>query len=79
VVAVIDCMSMLGSPIQIFVVLLVVLIVFGPHRMPEFARHLGEALRDLMRFRRDLLVISLSLGSIRSARPVERSRKRARR
>jgi Tat protein translocase TatB subunit len=36
----------LGIP-EIFVILLVALIVFGPHRLPEVARQVGAAVRQL--------------------------------
>lgn len=36
----------LGIP-EIFVILLVALIVFGPHRLPDVARQVGAAMRQL--------------------------------
>lgn len=37
------------SPIQIIIVLAIVLLVFGPKRLPELGRSLGHGLRDFKR------------------------------
>lgn len=34
------------SPVQIAIVLLVILLVFGPKRLPEFGRSLGRGIRE---------------------------------
>jgi len=34
------------SPIQIAIVLLIVLVVFGPKRLPELGRSIGKGLRE---------------------------------
>lgn len=34
------------SPVQILIVLVVALLVFGPKRLPEMGRNLGKGLRD---------------------------------
>ncbi len=34
------------SPVQIVIVLLIVLVIFGPKRLPEIGRGLGRSLRD---------------------------------
>lgn len=42
------------GPLEIAVVLLVALLVFGPDRLPELARQVGGALRELRRIQQDL-------------------------
>ena len=37
----------LESPVQIGIVLLIALIVFGPNKLPEIGRQIGQALREL--------------------------------
>lgn len=39
----------LFNPVQLAFVLVVILIVFGPDKLPEIGRQLGKALRDLRR------------------------------
>ncbi|MGC8667136.1 MAG: Sec-independent protein translocase subunit TatA/TatB [Chthonomonadales bacterium] len=39
----------LESPVQIGIVLLIALIVFGPNKLPEIGRQIGQALRELKR------------------------------
>jgi sec-independent protein translocase protein TatA len=34
------------SPVQIVIVLIVALLIFGPKRLPEMGRNLGRGLRD---------------------------------
>ncbi len=43
------------GPIQIGVVMVVVLIVFGPEKMPELGQQLGRALRDMMKMRQQFM------------------------
>jgi sec-independent protein translocase protein TatA len=38
------------GPAEILVVLLVALLVFGPHRLPEIGRQVGKGMRELRRF-----------------------------
>ena len=38
-------------PIHLLVVLLVVLLVFGPKKLPELAKGVGESLKELKRAR----------------------------
>ena len=40
-------LAMFESPIQIAVVLVIALLVFGPRRMPEIGRQLGSGIREL--------------------------------
>jgi sec-independent protein translocase protein TatA len=37
------------SPIQIIIVLAIALLVFGPKRLPDMARTLGQGIRDFRR------------------------------
>jgi sec-independent protein translocase protein TatA len=37
------------SPIQIAIVLVIALLVFGPKRLPDMARTLGQSIRDFRR------------------------------
>ena len=46
-------MSLL-SPIHIIIILLVALLVFGPKRLPEIGRSLGQGLRELKKASRDI-------------------------
>lgn len=46
-------MPQLG-PLEIAVVLLVALLVFGPNRLPELARQVGGALRELRRIQQNI-------------------------
>ena len=34
------------SPVQIFIVLAIALLIFGPKRLPEMGRNLGRGIRD---------------------------------
>lgn len=43
------------GPIQIGVVMIVVLVVFGPEKMPELGQQLGRALRDMMKMRQQFM------------------------
>ena len=40
-------LAFLGSPADIGIILVVALIVFGPKRMPEIGKQLGQAMREL--------------------------------
>lgn len=42
-----DQLLFIESPVQIAIVLVIALIVFGPNRLPEVGRQIGQALRDL--------------------------------
>lgn len=46
-------MGGIGGP-ELFVVFLVVLLVFGPKRIPEVARGLGKGMRELRRLTTEL-------------------------
>ncbi len=35
------------GPMEILVILVIILIVFGPHRLPEMARTMGKAMKDV--------------------------------
>jgi len=39
---------------EVLVILLVVLVLFGPRQLPRLARALGEAVREFQRARREL-------------------------
>ncbi len=47
-------LAFIDSPIQLVVVLLVLLIVFGPQKLPELGMQLGRALRELKRTTQEL-------------------------
>jgi len=57
-------MPQLG-PLEIAVVLLVALLVFGPNRLPELAKQVGGALRELKRILRPggLLLFAFHAGT----------------
>ena len=42
------------GPLEIAVVLLVALLVFGPNRLPELARQVGGAIRELKKLQQHL-------------------------
>jgi TatA/E family protein of Tat protein translocase len=42
-------MAFLDSPIQLMVLLVVLLVLFGPQKLPEIGQQLGRAIRDLKR------------------------------
>ena len=42
------------GPLEIAVVLLIALLVFGPNRLPEIARQVGGALRELRKIQHNL-------------------------
>jgi sec-independent protein translocase protein TatA len=46
-------MPQLG-PLEIMVVLVIALLVFGPHRLPELARQVGGALRELRKIQQNI-------------------------
>jgi sec-independent protein translocase protein TatA len=43
------------APMQIMVVLVIALIVFGPKRLPELGKSIGTALRDLNKAKNDMM------------------------
>jgi sec-independent protein translocase protein TatA len=43
------------APMQIIVVLVLALILFGPNKLPELGKQLGSAIRDLNKAKNDLL------------------------
>jgi TatA/E family protein of Tat protein translocase len=43
------------APMQIMMVLVIALIVFGPKRLPELGKSLGSALRDLNKAKNDMM------------------------
>ena len=43
------------GPVQIAVVMIVILVVFGPEKMPELGQQLGRALRDMMKMRQQFM------------------------
>ncbi len=46
-------LAFLDSPVQLIVVMIVVLVVFGPQKLPEIGAQLGRALRELKRTTQD--------------------------
>lgn len=42
-------LAFIDSPVQLIVVMLVILIVFGPQKLPEIGQQLGRAIRELRR------------------------------
>src|SRR5579872_3068247 len=46
---------MFESPIQIVIVLVIALVVFGPKRLPELGKQLGSALRELNKAKNDMM------------------------
>ncbi len=50
-----DSLTMFESPIQIAVVLLIALLVFGPQRLPEIGKQIGNALRELKKAGSDVM------------------------
>jgi TatA/E family protein of Tat protein translocase len=42
------------GPLEIAVVLLIALLVFGPNRLPELARQVGGALKELKRIQQNI-------------------------
>ena len=51
----IDNMSEIFAPMQIMVVLVFALLLFGPKRLPELGKQLGTALRDLNKAKGELM------------------------
>ena len=45
--------GMIGS-MEVLVILLVILVLFGGKRLPEFARNLGEGIREFKRAAQDI-------------------------
>lgn len=50
-----DSVLMFESPVQIMIVLLIALIVFGPKRLPEIGKQIGTALRELKKAGNDVV------------------------
>lgn len=50
-----DTILMFESPVQIAVVLLIALVVFGPKRLPELGKQIGSGLRELNKAKNDLM------------------------
>ncbi len=50
-----DYLAMFDSPIQIGVVLLIALLVFGPQKLPEIGKQIGSALRELKKATNDVV------------------------
>src|SRR5947209_18533137 len=50
-----DSLAMFESPIQIAIVLLIALLVFGPNRLPEIGKQIGNALRELKKAGSDVM------------------------
>jgi TatA/E family protein of Tat protein translocase len=50
-----NTLAMFESPVQIMVVLIIALIVFGPKRLPELGKQLGTGLRELNKAKNDLM------------------------
>lgn len=50
-----DQLTLLDSPVQIAIVLLIALLVFGPNKLPEIGRQLGGALRELRKAKDDMM------------------------
>ena len=46
---------MFDSPVQIVVVMVIALVVFGPKRLPEIGKQLGSALRELKKATGDVM------------------------
>lgn len=50
----IDALAILESPVQIAIVLVIALLVFGPKKLPEIGKQIGSALRELRKATSDL-------------------------
>jgi|DewCreStandDraft_4_1066084.scaffolds.fasta_scaffold73704_2 sec-independent protein translocase protein TatA len=50
----IDALAMFESPVQIAIVLVIALLVFGPKKLPEIGKQIGSALRELRKATNDL-------------------------
>ncbi len=51
----VDSLAMFESPMQIGIVLLIALLVFGPNKLPEIGKQLGNALRELRKATNDVV------------------------
>src|SRR5215510_9450388 len=47
-------LAFLDSPIQLLVLGVIILLLFGPQKLPEIAKELGRALREIRRAGEDL-------------------------
>jgi TatA/E family protein of Tat protein translocase len=50
-----DNLAMVMSPIHIVIVLVIVLIVYGPKRLPDIGKQIGTALRDLNKAKEEVM------------------------
>jgi sec-independent protein translocase protein TatA len=50
-----DSLATMFSPLQIMIVLLIALIIFGPKRLPDLGKQIGSALRDLNKAKDDVM------------------------
>lgn len=50
----VEMLAFFGSPMQIGLVLIIALVIFGPKKLPEIGRQIGAALRDLRKAADDL-------------------------
>lgn len=50
----VETLAFFGSPMQIGLVLIIALVIFGPKKLPEIGRQIGAALRDLRKAADDL-------------------------
>jgi len=46
---------MLNQPLELIIILLIVLLLFGPRKLPELARGLGEAVREFRKAARGVV------------------------
>jgi sec-independent protein translocase protein TatA len=51
----VDLLAMFESPVQIGIVLLIALLVFGPNKLPEIGKQIGTALRELRKATNDVV------------------------
>lgn len=63
-----------GSPADWMIILIVALLVFGPQKMPEVGRQLGQALRDFRKMADELTGVAHSVrdevdSAYRTAQP----------
>lgn len=63
-------LAFIDSPVQLLVVVVVILIVFGPQKLPEMLGQLGRAVRELKRHTSDLSS-SLRLDEPYDSRPYD--------
>ncbi len=56
-------LAFLGSPADIGIILVVALIVFGPKRLPEIGKQLGQAMRELRKITEEVTGAAHSVHS----------------